>query len=450
MLAAARVSAWEHVERAWTKVTAMAVPAGRRAMAWLRDRRPAIEAALEDRSRWVTPIAGVAGLALGAGVIIWVVSGGRHSADTEVAAKSAAAAQPSSPALSARAGESESLAAPAAAPLAPCTIAGERRTLAPKALVPAGVEARTVGNSLAVGFASSDHQGVAERLDPATLSTIATANARSKDVVRRVTPRASGKDGVEAVVDADRRSDALAGRRTVGADPVLQVGAGDHALQWAKGNGAPAGRLWELDGDGDVDAIHAVSEDAAAGRTTGIVFRRANAVNVGFASGLDTLAPQGSLLRFVGSGPAIGSPAIALQDGVAFVAWADRASQDEPWRVRWARFRQGEAPGEPVTLVPPGGGSSEQTMSPTIIAVPGRRFLLVWTEGPQARHDVRALTLSEDGTPIGAPLVVSAQGSNAGQAQAAITSSGRGLIAFLESTDDGFEVTAAPIACGVP
>jgi hypothetical protein len=88
-------------------------------------------------------------------------------------------------------------------------------------------------------------------------------------------------------------------------------------------------------------------------------------------------------------------------------------------------------------------------MSPGLAAIPGRRFLLVWTEGPTSRHDVRALTLSADGAILGAPLNISSEGVNAGQGQASVTASGKGLVAFLESIDDGFQVLAAPIACGM-
>jgi hypothetical protein len=63
-------------------------------------------------------------------------------------------------------------------------------------------------------------------------------------------------------------------------------------------------------------------------------------------------------------------------------------------------------------------------------------------------HDVRALTLGSDGQPLGAPLVISNVGVNAGQGQAAVTSSGRGVVAFLESSGNGFQVGATPITCG--
>ena len=87
-------------------------------------------------------------------------------------------------------------------------------------------------------------------------------------------------------------------------------------------------------------------------------------------------------------------------------------------------------------------------MSPGIASVPGGRFLLVWTEGPATRHDVRALTLSREGQPLGKPLVISGKKVNAGQGQGAVTASGRGAVAFLESTEGGgFQVVATPIKC---
>jgi hypothetical protein len=60
---------------------------------------------------------------------------------------------------------------------------------------------------------------------------------------------------------------------------------------------------------------------------------------------------------------------------------------------------------------------------------------------------VRALTLGPDGAAMGAPLVISNVGVNAGQGQAAVTASGQGIVAFLESSGSGFQVVATPIAC---
>jgi hypothetical protein len=88
-------------------------------------------------------------------------------------------------------------------------------------------------------------------------------------------------------------------------------------------------------------------------------------------------------------------------------------------------------------------------MSPGLAALSGGRFLLVWTEGPPSAHQVRALTLSSEGAALGAPFVVSGDGMNAGQGQAAVSANGQGIIAFLESRGQRFEIAAAPIACGM-
>jgi hypothetical protein len=169
---------------------------------------------------------------------------------------------------------------------------------------------------------------------------------------------------------------------------------------------------------------------------------------MGVAAGSPAMAPKGDLAHVEGLGPAVGSPAVALNDGVVLVAWADRPSTDDPWRLRWVRFDAGGAPGPTETFVPPAGGRGEQAMSPSITSLSGQRFLLVWTEGPMSGHDVRALTLSSDGKPLGAPLVISNAGVNAGQGQAGVTPSGRGVIAFLESSGSGFQIGATPISCG--
>lgn len=116
--------------------------------------------------------------------------------------------------------------------------------------------------------------------------------------------------------------------------------------------------------------------------------------------------------------------------------------------MRWIRFKAGEPAGEPGTFTPPAGGKGEQVMSPGIAAVPGGRFLLVWTDGPATRHDVRALTLSRDGLPLGPPLDISSHIANAGQGQAAVNAARQGLVAFLESAGSGFRVVATAITCG--
>jgi len=171
---------------------------------------------------------------------------------------------------------------------------------------------------------------------------------------------------------------------------------------------------------------------------------------MGTLAGTGGLATNGGLSKVDGLGTAIGSPAVAISNNVVLVAWADRASSDQPWGLRWVSFESGAAAGPAHSFAPPGGGKGPPIMSPALAPVPGGRFLLVWTEGPASGHAVRALTLGPDGAPLGDALDLSADGMNAGQAQAAVNADGAGVVAFLESSGSGFEVAATAISCGKP
>ncbi len=250
-------------------------------------------------------------------------------------------------------------------------------------------------------------------------------------------------------VDVDHKGDAVQGRRTIPLETPLQIGAAGGNLVWAHRGGSVGGTLWPIDGEGDVEAARGAAELGDSAAATAVAVRHANAIWLGAATGHDSLSPSGGLSRLGGFGSTVGSPAVAINGGVVVAAWADRASSSDPWRLRWVRFKAGEAAGDPSTFIPPAGGRGVQSMSPSIAAIPGGRFLLVWTEGPATGHDVRALTLSRTGEPIGPPLDVSNKSANAGQGQAAVNASRQGLVAFLEATDSGFQVVATPIGCGL-
>ncbi len=416
--------------------------------------------ATEPRRRWFLPAIALAGLLVGVAVVALIVSLTRKGGDENDARTEPTASSSPSPSAT---GEGSQLAPIAsaglvAAPVAPappietvasttpCKVAGKPRVLAPSALVVAGIEVRAVGSDVALGFSPNEHQATALRIEPGTLSS-STVDAQSADPVRRVVPLASADGSLTIAADAERDGDALQGRRTVPLDPPIEVGAAGGNLVWAHPGGPAAGTLWPLEGEGNVEALRGATE-LGTPTATAIALRHAGAIWMGAATGRNALSPQGGLSRAGGAGVAVGSPAVAINDGVVVVAWADRSGPTDPWRLRWVRFKAGETPGEPGTFTPPAGGKGEQAMSPGLAAVPGGRFLLVWTEGPATRHDVRALTLSREGQPLGKPLDISRKSVNAGQGQAAITAARQGLVAFLESADGGFQVVATPIACG--
>jgi hypothetical protein len=331
----------------------------------------------------------------------------------------------------------------------PCTVDGTAHVIAPSATVVAGVEVRSLGSDLALGFAPGEHDAMAVRMGGGSLSALSTAHARSTSPIRHVTPIERNGSLVPAV-DVEREGDEMQGRRIVPVDPPLQVGAASDNLVWARAGGKIAGKLWWLGGgEGNIEAVRSSQEGSAKGMTTVLAFRRAGSIWLGAASGTSALLPKGGLSHVEGLGGGVGAPAVALSDGVVMVAWADHARQEDPWVLRLLRFKVGDAPDAPRTFSPPAGGNGEQAMSPGLAAVPGGRFLLVWTEGIPSRHDVRALTLGSDGTPIGGPLEVSSDSVNAGQGQAAVTAEGKGVVAFLEGTEGAYHVRASSIKCSL-
>jgi hypothetical protein len=397
---------------------------------------------LRRRPPWLLPVVTMGGLLVGVGLVGLLFSIGGHRKD----GGAEATRTPTSPVASNSAAPSARVSS-----LSPCAAAGAARVVAPVALLAAGVEARPLGDGVALGFAPADHEAVALRLDLDTLATTGRANARSADPIRRVRPMLAAKDTLGVAVDADAQGDRVRGRRTLPLDPPLQAGALGSDLVWAHPGGPPVGKLWSLDQSlEDLDALRGASETTPSGTTTAIAFRRGSAIWVGVASGSEVLTPSGALSRIAGLGTTIGSPAVAIDGGGVLIAWADRASSDEPWRLRIAHMKAGDPPDEPATFTPPPGGPGGHVMSPGLAALPGRRFFLVWTEGPTSQKRVRGITLTLSGEPVGRPLEISNEGIHSGQGQVAVTGSpgARGVVAFLAATEDGVEVAATPIACG--
>jgi hypothetical protein len=397
---------------------------------------------LRRRPPWLLSVITMGGLLVGIGLVGLLVSiGGRRKYGAAEASRT-----PTFPVVS------SSAAPPPPVPsFSPCTVAGAARVVAPVALLAAGVEARLFGDGVALGFAPADHEAVAVRLDLDTLATTESASARSSDPIRRVRPMLAAKGAVGVAVDAEAQGDHVRSRRTLALDPPLQVGALGGDLVWTHPGGPAAGKLWSLDKSlEDLDGLRSASETSSGRTTTAIAFRGGSAIWVGVALGSEALTPSGALSRIEGLGTRIGSPAIAIDEGVVMVAWADRASSDEPWRLRIANMRAGDPPGEPVTFTPPPGGPGGHVMSPGLAALPGWRFFLVWTEGPTSRQRVRGVTLTRSGQPVGNALEISNEGVHSGQGQVAVTASpgARGVVAFLAATEDGFELAARPIACG--
>lgn len=334
----------------------------------------------------------------------------------------------------------------APAKLGDCTVAVEAKSVSPRAVIASGIESVALGSGIGLGFAATTRDAVAIAIDPASLSASSTTHGKPPiGDAKRVAPAMNGAKLV-AMIDIDRKGDKLAGRRLVATSPAIDVGVADNAIVWAPHNKDSYAKIFPLEGEGPVEALRAVPLAGAKG--IAIAFRRGNGIFVGIATGDSVLSPEGSLARISGLGPQVGSPALTSTGDSVVVAWADRASAQESWQIRWTRAKiGGPAPSEATPFTIPEGGLGGQAMAPALASLGGGRFLLAWTEGPVQNHQVRALTMGADGSPSGGPLAISGQGVNAGQPSVAVGPDGRGVVAFLAAKGKHPEVQAAGVSC---
>jgi len=102
------------------------------------------------------------------------------------------------------------------------------------------------------------------------------------------------------------------------------------------------------------------------------------------------------------------------------------------------------ATGTPVTLKPVGA------QGPVDVELPDHRHLVAWTEGTvETGLRVRVRTVGADGT-TEAPIDLGYEGTAIGQPAVAVTRSGNGVIAFVESNGAGFELVAVRMTCAIP
>ena len=394
----------------------------------------------KDKPSWFLPAVGGGALVVLVATIALVV----HAANGSSSSAGATASASSSGAPRA-AGESSAAKAAATAPVKParpvvCALSGSPRTVAPNALVPSGVEVTALGSQIALGFATGPREGVLELLDPGSVATASSLHLRATEPIRRVL--VYGEDKPQAALDSDTKTDALQGRRTLRANPPIDIGAMDGGLVWAPHGTDKGIKLWPLASDAPIQALR--GEPLPEGKGFVVAFRQSGAIFVG-AFGGNPPGPLGPLLRADGLGPQVGSPAVAASGDRVMVAWADRAGSSDPWGLRYAVARIGDDAIHPQSFTLPPGGLGEQGMSPGLSPLPAGAFLLLWTEGQVSDHQVRGAVF--EGGAARDVFTASAEGVNAGQPQGAVLPDGRGAVAFLASTGKSFEVVATPIHC---
>jgi hypothetical protein len=431
-------------------------------------RRPGLSLILDDiaairqgrppRNKLLIGVLGVVGLSVLVMLVAGIISIASGSPSSDATAATSASAPVAKAAPSSVPSAEPPAAATAAAVIPPppppaetktaalgdCTVSGDAKTIAPRAVVASGIEARTVGKNIAFGFSSGGKDAVAISLDPSSLAPVSTVHAKAiGGDPRRVTPLSIGGK-LAAVPDVDRKSDRLGHRRVIGASPLVDVGVADGGLAWAPHGKDSIAKLFGLEGEGAIEALRGTGLDGKKG--IAITFRRGNAIIVGAAKGDGALEAEGNLSKIAGLGQ-VGSPAIATSGEQVIVAWADRAGASDEWKIRWAKLKIGGSTEEATSFALPAGGLGGAAMSPSVASLGGGRFLLAWAEGPVSNHQVRAITMDADGSPSGAPLAISGPGVNAGQPAAIVGADGRGAVAFLAAKGKALEVHATPISC---
>jgi hypothetical protein len=322
-----------------------------------------------------------------------------------------------------------------------CVLSGVARQVAGRARVRGGIEMVPSRTRLALGFTTSPHEAVTLDLDPGSASVVRRTERHSSEVIDHATVMLSADQHVDAVIDEECSAPQLSGARTVHGPSPFIVGLSRGWLSWATCNGMSPVSLWGI--SKEENAISDLQGVARANDGFVIVLRRENAL---FMGELDADKKAMGPLRKIAEAGWLRSPALAESGGNVLVSWAERPDANANLRLAAVSIPVGQAP-RPLHLEIPTRTGMDAS-SPALAAIDNGRFLLVWTEGSSSSSEVRALTLDVEGHAFGEALSVSPQ-MNGGWGRAAVSSDGRGAIAFLASNELGFELAVAPVVCPV-
>ncbi len=278
------------------------------------------------------------------------------------------------------------------------------------------------------------------RSNPATLAVKKAFHKNGSRDVLGVVPLTTGG---KLVFASDRDGSPLGYAHTIDGTPPFIVGLVTGGFARTIGYGEPD-VVWPGGGDERMTAPRVAS---AAGTGHVVAFRRggrSGEIRVGW---LTADGQRKSALGVVkADGPRVGTPSIATNGDQVLVTFAARPADDAPWKVRYAHAKIGEVPEQSSVFEVPAGGPGGDAISPAAAAPDKARWLLQWTEGTSGSHVVRVQTLDAKLGTVGAPVVVSPPGKDAGQG--ALWANGHGAIAFFLIKDgDDYALWGTGISC---
>lgn len=364
------------------------------------------------------------------------------------------ASRDSAPSASTATVSSASVKVPSAPARIGCKTVGASRAIAPHATPQAGIELVASGDRIGIGFAASPRKAITVSIDPVTFDLIPRPTVESPRIAHVLplpaaptAPTKKEENRFSTIVDPDVAENGLSVKRSFVSGERIDVGVRGKSVVLSKNGSADYADLFALaDGEGPVEAIRA----ATLGENEGVAvaFRRNSSIWLGIAQRDAGELKSTGLFRFAGSSAKVGAPSIATFGNEVLVTWADRVSPNAPWTIKTGRWgKDGLAAPKDIALPP--GGKGEQGMSPSVVPIDKKRALLTWAEGPVSSHEVRAQVMTLESTPIGAPFALSEPGMNAGQPQAALLRSGKGLAAFFVERGRDLQVSAVQIECSL-
>ena len=327
---------------------------------------------------------------------------------------------------------------PAPTPLPGCRVSVPAALIAPNIERAVPPYATKLGNDpgLALGFAVSMTKGVGLRLNPGTLDTVESFEEDGKDAIRGVVPLT--RSGTLAFF-ADRDDSALRSAHTVDEIPPFTLGVSDAGFSRVM-----AGRtslVWPL------EANLKITEPRAArvgGFGYGVTFRRggqSGAVLLGFVA--SDGSKKSELVEIPDAPKFLGTPVIAGSAAGVLVAFAGRAAPEAAWKV----FVSLTPPGAPARaareLITAAGGGA---ISPAVSALGPDRWLVQWTEGVSGQFQVRVQSFAADLSALGAKVLVSPKGANAGQGSLCALDGGATSL-FILTTAGHDELWGTTLSC---
>jgi hypothetical protein len=292
---------------------------------------------------------------------------------------------------------------------------------------------------VAVGYASGKNHadGIVVHLNDSSVEPRYSEELAAS--VERVTPLT---DRAPVAFAVDGEVSQVRAVRTVPAHPPFRVGVSffgfvrinqglDPMVVWPGGRydgiGEPVFVTTDRDGYGVT---------FRAGRGSGDVF-------AGWLTASGTA--DGDLVRIDAGPREVGPPAIASNDQSVVVVFSARGP-GQPWKLRAASAPRGKVPRDSrdLDVSIPGAGDM---VSPSIVALPNRGFVVQWLEGAQNSRRVVARTLSPKLEPVGLPIELSSRPGVQDTPGALVARDGHVLALHMVAADRQVDLWGAVLSC---